>query len=211
MKTITIDLWGTLIKSSPSFSEEKFLLTSKYFPGLTAEEIEKAYVETKKELNSLIEATGWQPERNFSFRLLFSKLDKTKYYFLPMENDFIDDYFNLSLSHPPIIYSEETHDYMEKLASKYRLILSSNLLLLNSQVMRNYLDHLNLKKYFKWIRFSDECGFSKPDPRMYKSHFHIGDNQITDYLGPKAAGSTPFIINSNDKTIKDAYNFIIQN
>lgn len=208
VKRVSIDLWGTLIKSSPTFSEAKLKLTRKYFVGESGH-FSKCYVDTKKELNAIIESTGWQPEQNLIFQHLFSKLEPQAILF-PFIDDFIDEYQALAIEHQPILYSEETKEYLEKLSEKFTLNLSSNTLFIDSNSLRKIMEDLDIKKYFRYLNFSDYTKQAKPKAGMFNSHFHIGDNVRTDYYGAKAAGRIPFLINSTDQTIKDAYNFVIQ-
>lgn len=209
---ISIDLWGTLIKSSPSFREEKNKLVQSYFPDLEKHVIEKAFLETKKAIDYIIERTGWQPEQKHLWLTLFSNLFEDGKY-LNLEHhrnrELMESYQQVALMNYPAIYSNETKDILEKLSSRYQLVLSSNTLFLPSFVLKEYLDILDIRKYFTKLNFSDELKFSKPYYSMYgASNYHIGDNIRTDFYGAKAHGIDAFLINSNNKTIKDAYNYI---
>jgi FMN phosphatase YigB (HAD superfamily) len=211
MLIISIDLWGTLIKSSPDFVDAKVALTKKYF-DIEPEKILKAYSDTKKELNSLIEQTGTQPSTDLMFGLLFSKLNGGYCTHGCISDKFIDEYQKLALDIPPIIYSNETIPYLAELYKIGKLHISSNTMLISGDSLGHILGTRKLDHYFDHFLFSDQVGKSKPHSRMYGySNFHIGDNEITDGAGPKLINSTPIIINSNNKTIKDAYDFIVQN
>lgn len=214
VRTGSIDLWGTLIKGSPSFSPEKIKLTKEYFASegdLSDDFIKMAYDATKKQLNNIIEVTGWQPEQDHIFRLMAHKLSSPHHLRLPSLSKFIYDYQELAIQHNPIPYSEETEMYLEKLSADNHLYLSSNTMFIDGKSLRRILAKLGWSKYFEGMLFSSEQKVSKPNRIMYKnSNFHIGDNFVTDGLGAIAAGSTPCIINSNEHTIKDAYNFITQ-
>lgn len=209
MLVISIDLWGTLIKSSPSFVDAKVALTKQYFPGET-EFILKCYSETKKQLNDLIEHTGFQPSAELMFTLLFSKLSgnysKTDFLYA-----FAQEYQHLAIKLTPQLYSEETLEYVTKLSKLGNLYLSSNTMLIKGRTLETILQKLGLASKFSQFYFSDQVGHSKPHKAMYGySNWHIGDNTLTDDIGAFCVGSKPIIINSNSKTIKDAYNIIAQ-
>lgn len=207
---ISIDLWGTLIKSSPSFVDAKLNLFKKYFDAKD-EFILECFKQTKKELNNIIESTGIQPQDKFIFQLLFTKINGS-YKFSNNIYEIIRDYQELVIENPPLIYSDETIEYLQKLSEIGTLILSSNTLFIKGSTLALTLNKkYNIFSHFSKIKFSDSVGYSKPDAAMYGgSNIHIGDNNITDGIGATLAGSKPIIINSNQLTIKDAYNIITQ-
>lgn len=210
MLVISIDLWGTLIKSSPHFVNAKVELTKKYFPNLETDFILNCYSETKKQLNDLIEQTGFQPNTELMFTLLFSKLSGT-YIKREFLYEFAYAYQKLAMEISPQLYSEETLHYLTKLSKLGNLYLSSNTMLISGRTLGVILNKLDIAKKFSQYYFSDQVGNSKPHKAMYGySNWHIGDNVRTDDVGAFCAGSKSIIINSNDKTIKDAYNIIAQ-
>jgi FMN phosphatase YigB (HAD superfamily) len=210
---VSIDCWGTLINASPTFKQKKVELVKKYFPSLIDcdEHILMCFSSTKKVFNDIIENTGGcQPNIYCVFNYLFSKLNRG-YDNFNFITKFIRDYQNLTMIDGPLLYSEETFLYLEKLSQMADLLISSNTMFIDGDSLLDCLSRLGVSKFFKNYAFSDQIGIAKPHAGMYgNSDYHIGDNTLTDGFGAKSAGSTPFIINSNDKTIKDAYNFIIQ-
>lgn len=206
----TIDCWGTLLTASPVFSTSKIVLTRKFFPSRQPIEVMTAFWETKQVFNNIIEKTGMQPKREYIFQFLFTQLGG-KYTRLPLMRIYMAEYESLALLCPPSIYSDETRQYLTNLDLISELAICSNTMFLSGKCLRKMLDSVGISSVFKHMRFSDEAGVAKPHPDMYmRSQFHIGDHQITDYEGPLAAKSTPFLINSNTQTLKDAYNFIAQ-
>jgi putative hydrolase of the HAD superfamily len=208
---VSIDMWGTLVKSSPSFTEAKLELTKRFFP-IYSEFIVECYTQTKKQLNDIIEITGFQPSDEIIFKLLFSKLNNgfSDFKFL---KKFVNEYQKTALQNPPELYSEETIEYIEKLTilSLNKLIISSNTMFISGDTLRKILKIHNIYHFFRKCYFSDEMKVSKPNENMYgRSKYHIGDNALTDEVGARCANSIPIIINSNGKTIKDAYDCIIQ-
>ena len=210
MFVVSVDLWGTLIKSSPKFVDAKVALTKKYFKYLNENYILECFKQTKNQLNNIIENTGWQPNEEVIFKLLFTKLN-SGYEDFTFLKDFINDYQNLAIEITPSLYSNDTSKYLKLLSQENFLQLSSNTMLINGNSLEKVLDKLELIEYFDRLYFSDQLGFSKPNSIMYgNSDFHIGDNILTDGIGAEIAHSSPIIINSNKQTIKDAFNIIIQ-
>lgn len=210
---ITIDCWGTLLKASSTFKNTKVELVKEYFPSLkdNTEHIQKCFNDTKKLFNDVIENSGGcQPTIEQVFTYLFSKLN-FGYYKFDFINEFIEKYQMLAFTDGPTIYSEETLEYIEKLSKNAKLVVSSNTMFICGDVLLDFLSRTGLAKFFKETLFSDQLQVAKPHKKMYyNSQFHIGDNELTDVIGANNAGSCGILINSNKKSIKDAYNFIIQ-
>lgn len=208
--TITIDLWGTLIKGSPQFAKAKIDLVKKYFPGTYRDSfIERCFVEAKNELNAVIETTGWMPDQEIIFRHFLAKIGVHKRVVGEFA-EFIREYQKLAIEIPPEIYSDETIEYLTKMRKIGEIVLSSNTMMIGSESLEVILRKNRLARLIDYYKFSDVQKVSKPHSVMYHSKYHIGDNKITDGLGAERAGSISFRINSNDKTIKDAYHFIAQ-
>lgn len=209
---ISLDLWGTLIKSTPTFKHEKFNLIKKYFSGCSLEEIAIAFEDTKRELNCIIESTGWQPTQEIIWKHLFSKLDGGHPLHHLDRMHIIDEYQFLFCKYPPEIYSYLTGEFLIKLNKIGNLHISSNTMFATGNSMKCSLPFN--EKLFTMMHFSDEYpNVAKPHSSMFRSpycqlHYHIGDNPRTDGWGAENAGVIPIIINSNDKTIEDAYNII---
>jgi FMN phosphatase YigB (HAD superfamily) len=175
------------------------------------EHINKCFNDTKKLFNDIIENSGGcQPTVGQVFTYLFSKFNGG-YHKFDFLSEFIEEYQHLAYQDGPTIYSEETLEYIEKLAKEGNLVISSNTMFIRGEVLLDMISRTGLTKFFKEALFSDQLQVAKPHKKMYHgSQFHIGDNEITDIIGANNAGSCGILINSNTKTIRDAYNFIIQ-
>lgn len=209
---ISIDVWGTLLKSSPNFFTEKKELVKKHTPFIVADKsIDESFSLTKKVFNEVIENSGGcQPKIEHIFCYFFSLLNGgySSFSFL---NDFIHEYQQLAIVSSPIPYSDETISVIEMLSKEHELVVSSNTMLIAGSTLEICLSNAGLGKYFTSFNFSDRMGLAKPNKAMYgNSDYHIGDNYITDFKGADYAKSIPILINSNSKTILDAYNIISQ-
>jgi FMN phosphatase YigB (HAD superfamily) len=213
MSVISIDLWGTLIKSSPSFTDAKVALVEDYFPECKKAYILNAFECVKHHFNEIIESIGWQPTQLQLFTYLFRQFDPNLDIFSKHDSKikiafFAKEYQELALQYHPVIFSDETIDFLEKLAINNELKISSNTLLIDGDTLFAVLKKLKISKYFNDMLFSDKTKVSKPNPLMFGSKYHIGDNPFTDEYGAKISSSIPIIINSTNLTIKDAYNII---
>ncbi len=209
---ISIDVWGTLLKSSPNFLIEKRELVNKHTPFVSADKtIDECFLLTKKIFNDIVENSGGlQPHIESIFTYFFTKLNNG-YGSFPFLYDFINDYQQLAIASSPVPYSDETLGVIEKLSKEHELVISSNTMLITGDTLEVCLQNIGLGKYFTHFNFSDIMGLAKPNKAMYSnSDYHIGDNELTDFKGAAMAGSKPILINSNYKTILDAHNIISQ-
>lgn len=206
---VSIDCWGTILKSSPTFTQEKINLVKKYFPDIDNSFILSCFESTKKVFNDVIENSGgMQPPIKSIFRYLLSKFNRgySEFYFI---SSFINEYQKLALQSSPILYSEETITWIKKLSLDHKLLLSSNTMFIKGKTIQEILYKNGIGDYFDKFIFSDGERLAKPHIHMYlNSNYHIGDNPLTDGIGAENAGSIPIIINSTDLTIKDAYYII---
>jgi FMN phosphatase YigB (HAD superfamily) len=98
------------------------------------------------------------------------------------------------------------------LAERYALAVVCDAGLSPGRVLRRVLAHYDLERHFRAFFFSDEHGFSKPDPRAFLTPLdeldvapheavHVGDMQRTDIAGAHGAGlrAIHFVgVNSSD-------------
>ena len=104
---------------------------------------------------------------------------------------------------------DDTLATLAALAGRYRVGLTSN--------GNNYPARFGLSDTFDFVVFSEECGFAKPDPRIYREALrrggsapgeavHVGDSLINDVQGAQAAGIYAVWLNrrgiANDTTIQ---------
>lgn len=123
---------------------------------------------------------------------------------------FLDDYQKLFELFPPLPYcndSQEWYEQIRDLAITDRFILVSNTVFNGRTSFRGAIDKLY---YYDDLATSDVMGVSKPSKGIYdgKIDIFIGDTPETDGIYAKAIGAEFFQINTNNKTIKDAYEYI---
>lgn len=102
---------------------------------------------------------------------------------------------------------EGTLDLLENLHKKIPLIMVTNGI---GVVQHKRLDNIGLKPFFDHIIVSEECGFTKPDKRIFQYTFDllniphhstnvlmVGDKLETDILGAQNMGIDSCWLNSN--------------
>jgi len=89
---------------------------------------------------------------------------------------------------------------LSELKKHYRLAVISDAIYSPGRALRELLNGINLLDIFEVFIFSDEMGFSKPDPRVFttaaeklgvpiENMIHIGDRDHNDVKGPQQLGA----------------------
>lgn len=206
---IGFDLWGTLIKSNPLFTERKQDLFKIYFPHKSGDECEEIMRSIKHDLNQIIEDTGWQPEDKIINQLISTRMSSN----YDKVSQFMEDYQRLAIIYHPTLIEENT-DMLRILNETGRLYIVSNTMFLYHDTLMVILKKLGIHDFFSNMYFSDDIGYSKPNINICTTHqfdFFIGDNPKTDGVYSKQLQSQFIEINgSTDKTLKHAFNIITQ-
>jgi putative hydrolase of the HAD superfamily len=91
-------------------------------------------------------------------------------------------------------------DALEALRGRYKLAVISDAIFSPGRALRQLLQGEHLHGFFEAMVFSDEAGFSKPDPRVFElaagtlgvpvaQLVHVGDRDHTDVSGARKAGA----------------------
>ncbi len=89
---------------------------------------------------------------------------------------------------------------VKQLHGKYKLGVISDTIFSSGVVLRKLLKDNNIEQYFDVFIFSDEMGYSKPDPRAFMAAakglgvditeiVHVGDRDAKDIKGPQGLGA----------------------
>ncbi len=104
---------------------------------------------------------------------------------------------------------DDTLTTLEGLSGQYRVGLTSN--------GNTYPERFGLSDYFDFVLFSEECGYAKPDPRIYRETLrrggcapgeaiHVGDSLVNDVQSAQEVGIYAVWLNRqgipNDTTIQ---------
>lgn len=209
-KTISFDLWNTLIISNPKFQEARIEMIRNY-SDLSRDEIILRLKLFKIDIDSTCEKFGIQTPYLTTMKMLYDLLEikSNKLALKP----FIDKYKRVFETYPPKLI-DGVYDMLEELHKKYNLVITSNTVLIPGIILRDILNNLNIGHFFTDMIFSNEQNVCKPHPQMFHATqmaasgslkcniVHVGDNRITDIDGAMAYGfNTVHIINHDLSTV----------
>jgi putative hydrolase of the HAD superfamily len=143
------------------------------------------------------------------FRMIFTELGVAE---ARMPLSIADAYLKLCPSKPHVF--PYTHDILDYLQARYQLHIITNGF---ADVQWVKLKSAGLTGYFKYIVTSDDAGFRKPDPGIFKHTLElidagpadcimIGDNLDTDIAGAQAAKIDCIFFNPQGTTHSTAIN-----
>lgn len=115
------------------------------------------------------------------------------------ESTYLVRQFEQSLWEGPPALATDAATVIDKLSEKHNLALVSDTMFSPGRVLREFLSRQQLLDYFDDFVFSDETGYSKPNPKAFESvlaktgsnakeSYHIGDRLDTDVKGAKGVG-----------------------
>lgn len=185
-KVISLDLWNTLIKISPS--NTGFLTR---FLSSNSDLEEQAIVEVVKKTRHYFDNRAITKGREIPSAAKLSALivnSKAKLKAGELEEAIYGDL----LTNPPLLIEpEELHKLAEHLSKKnIGFVISSNSGFVPSKIMREVIDIIGITSLPAYIDsyFSEEIGFAKPSEKFFeeitKQHkllMHIGNHPIADY------------------------------
>lgn len=219
LKTITFDLWDTLIQEVPRknptlgkvrVKEIHSKLRSFGFDyGL--ELLERAYKQSGEYCDGVWARNKDLPvDDHLLFMLncidpnLRSKLGKERY------EDIRGIYVGTLLRHQPVLMegvAKTLHSLEEK---GYRIGIISNTGRTPGDILKVVLANLNIDRYFDQMTFSNEVLIRKPDREIFlhtlkKMHtapkyaMHIGDDFYADYEGARAVGMRAVLLDRGNE------------
>lgn len=207
----SFDLWLTLIKSNPEYKPARNSLFKDFF--LIEESLEKVsevirYYDVL--CNKISENTGRHLKYNEIYLLVLSalKVDIDKISSEKIDA-FYDEIAELFEKHPPILMNSNTVNLFEKITSSGKTIsIMSNTAFIEGKLLKKVLDFYGLSKFISFQLYSDETGWSKPNPKLFSQMknevkkinkntnpiiLHIGDNPKADFQGALNAGIEAYL------------------
>jgi putative hydrolase of the HAD superfamily len=206
VRTITVDLWGTLIKSGPGTDDRHRRLDD--FEDILAavgERISRAALEQGYGACGGYLARVWSEHRDVPaldhVRAILAAADPTLLDRVGAEvmETLLGAYARPAILAPPAA-DEGAREALEGLrAAGYRLAVVSNTMRTPGFALRQLLAHHGLLRCFDHATFSDEVGVRKPDPAIFhlalravggepETSVHVGDDPVLDVFGAHAAG-----------------------
>jgi putative hydrolase of the HAD superfamily len=217
IKHISLDVWQTLIHSNLEFRKKRNELLADHF------NIKKpfGFVETAAKTRQ-----AWCTQVN---ELVGKNLDSFEIVLLILQDCAIDsksisiDLYakfytqmeTLFLEHPPVLAEQQLFLWLTQVRQhNISVSLLSNTGLIKGETLNKFFQRLNLN--FDFALYSDEIGFSKPNPKAFdlvyqksraiknllpKEIVHVGDNLNADYAGALAVGFQAQLIDHSENTV----------
>lgn len=204
IRAISFDLWGTIIKGNPEYKQRRTAYLQQ-FCDMHGDEIQRIIDGVKKDTDHCVEQFGVHYESEAVHQMILNGLDI---------KDIGSDTFKtaseqLFMEHPPILIGNAAETLKTLREEGYRIILSSNTVLMNGSVLETVLSMLDIYEYFDMMLFSNELNVSKPNPEFYKhvhmfsgtqrqNIIHVGDNEITDVKGAMNYGINAYHLGKDE-------------
>jgi putative hydrolase of the HAD superfamily len=200
---ISIDFWNTIVDSESRGKIRRKVridavreIAANYDNSITLEEFDKAKRIASDKFHNIWLNQQRTPTSHDLARYVLDYLDISA---TEKEHEYLATAFEESLWEGPPELSEGVEDIIPQLARQHSLAIISDTMYSPGRILRMYLKEKGLSSYFQSFIFSDETGFSKPDPRAYhqaldategtiKQSWHIGDRVDTDITGAKEVG-----------------------
>ena len=205
-KHISFDLWLTLIKSNPEFKKNRDLLFKDFFEiEQNIEKVSEVIKHYDVFCNRMNEKTGLNIDTYEIYYLILNALNIN---INDVEIEKLSQFYKESEAlfmkfKPDLIYPKIQLLFKEIVEQEKTISILSNTAFIKGATLRKLMSHYELENYFSFQIYSDETGFSKPNPLMYQlvwneikkiktiaktDVLHIGDNKIADFDGAKNFG-----------------------
>jgi putative hydrolase of the HAD superfamily len=158
--------------------------------------------------NTINERTGLNIDTNEIYLFILASLD------VPIQGiqlskleGFYTESERLFLSYKPTLIYSNTKDYLKIIKSEgIGINILSNTGFIKGFTLKKLMAFYELEECFNFQIYSDECGFSKPNKKIFdlvhkevphidKSQIlHVGDNEIADYKGALEYGFKAHLI-----------------
>lgn len=208
----SFDLWLTLIKSNPQFKSKRNLLFKDFFEvACSIEKVNEVVRYYDVLCNNINENTGLNIDTYEIYYLILNALKvKTNEINQSQLNQFYKETELLFMDYKPLLIDPKIDLLFEEIISENKTInILSNTGFIKGHTLRKLITYYGLDKFFKFQIYSDEAGFSKPNPKMFQlvheeinnykktqknEVIHIGDNKIADYNGAISFGFAAYLL-----------------
>jgi putative hydrolase of the HAD superfamily len=208
VKTITVDLWGTLLFDRPStdnrYKKRRLVDIESLLRAagvrVSAAALDRAYEDSGVYLSRL-----WASHRDVPvddhIRAILAAVDSGLPGRIPptLMTALIEAYSRPILVVPPAVDDTALAALESLSGGGYTLALISNVMRTPGAALRRLLEQFRLLGYFRHTTFSDEVGIRKPAAEIFhltlhavagepETSVHVGDDPILDVQGAQAAG-----------------------
>lgn len=196
---LSFDLWLTLIKSNPEFKIKRNLLFRDFFEAdCSLEKVTEVVRYYDVLCNDINEKTGLNFNTYEIYYLILNALNVNNVEIEKLNQFYLETELLFIKYKPQLIYPDIHLLFDEITAQGKSISILSNTAFIKGETLRKVISHYDLSDYFKFQIYSDEVGFSKPNPKVFQLVFdqinsykkvqkkeilHIGDNINADYNG----------------------------
>jgi putative hydrolase of the HAD superfamily len=222
-KHYSFDLWLTLIKSNPTFKQERTRFFYENFnskrKGL--DEIAVIFRQVDLMVNAINEKTGKNVDADEMYLMVISLINNHDFNFHDVDLQLLEaDMEALLFEHLPLVYCDNSLSVLSKIKEDglSSVNILSNTGFIKGKSLRKVIHHLGIDQFIDFILYSDEVRMSKPNAGFFKlmldtidkerhpelvldEIIHVGDNPHADILGAKSVGIKSMLINSNHLSI----------
>ena len=206
VRTVTIDLWGTLLVDPPGSDDRYRARRLTDFDTVLRGEghrfamakLERAYHDSAVYLRR-VWATNRDVPVTEHVKAILHALDPALSAGPDVLSALVQAYARPALLVPPT-FDSAAREALERLrADGITLALISNTMRTPGATLRQVMDREGLLKFFAHATFSDEVGVRKPAPEIFRmtlerigaasgSAVHVGDDPVHDVAGAREAG-----------------------
>jgi len=200
---VSIDFWNTLViahTGGDTRNDRRFEavrdIAENHGIILSRKVYQKAHAEASRNFNKV-----WFNEQRTpgTVEMVKEMLHHLEFSVQEFELKYLVQVFENALLEGPPDLTPQVEEVLPQLANRYTLGVISDTMFTPGRVIRKYLHQKGISRYFSGFIFSDEVGFSKPNPQAFRKllepnhcradeSWHIGDLQKTDVTGAKNVG-----------------------
>lgn len=212
---VSIDFWDTLVKAETGGKARRNArleaiceIADTHVNNLPLEQVEEANRQVSVEFNRV-----WfnQQRTPTTGELVGDILNHLGIPATKKELEYLVKKFEESIWVGPPQLAEGADEILPALADRYYLSLISDTMYSPGRVIRQFLAGHNLFDCFSGFVFSDEEGYSKPNPKAFKlmldktgskagDSYHVGDLFKTDIKGAKQVGMNAILYTGHSGT-----------
>jgi putative hydrolase of the HAD superfamily len=209
IKAVTFDFWQTLVEDSPdNLARQRWrrleaIARSLHRAGhrLSVGEVEAAYERSERVLHERYWSRDRDPAIADQVRLVLDVAAPGLGAALEpwLLEEAVAGYIDPVLHFPPDLHPGASEAVSDLATRGITLGIVSNTGRTPGIILRQILDRYDLLRHFSVISYSDEIGYRKPDPEIFRRTLtelgaeprhaaHVGDNPVADVAGAQSAG-----------------------